>query len=149
MNLDKRRVGHQFNKSAYVYDDYSGMQREIVDALLGKVSLSRMLSIRDAEVPVVCDLGCGTGYALSKVASEVSPCNLIGLDLAPAMLQVAADRLVNLNSQAVSFLEGDIENLPLSASSVDLCIGVIMKSRLPKFIAYSSPVAMHCSAVLP
>lgn len=128
MNLDKRRVGRQFNKSAYVYDDHSAMQREIVDALLCKVDVNRMLSQAlspssyNDHAPVVCDLGCGTGYALSRVASEVSPCHLVGLDLAPAMLRLAADRLVDINNQYLNLLEGDIECLPLTASSVDLCI---------------------------
>ena len=99
MNLDKQRVAHQFNKSAYVYDQHSGMQREIVDALLAKADVKRILSPQKAGVPVVCDLGCGTGYALSRVASEVSPCYLVGLDLAPAMLELAADRLADINNQ--------------------------------------------------
>lgn len=127
MNLDKRRVGHQFNKSAYVYDGLSGMQREIVDALLNKANLNQMLPMQGVNAPTVCDLGCGTGYALSKVVREVSPCNLIGLDLAPRMLQMAAERLANinsqtLNSQTLNFIGGDIEHLPLSESSVDLCL---------------------------
>ncbi len=122
MNLDKQRVGHQFNKSAYVYDQHSGMQREIVDALLGKADVKRMLRSQRDNVPVACDLGCGTGYALSKIASEVSPCYLIGLDLAPAMLQLAADRLAKTNNQHLNLLEGDIESSPVSSASVDLCI---------------------------
>jgi len=122
VNLDKQRVGHQFNKSAYVYDQHSGMQREIVDALLGKVDVKQMLSSQRSSMPVVCDLGCGTGYALSKVASELSPCHLVGLDLAPAMLHLAAERLAEINNQHLNLLEGDIEGVPLSSSSVDLCI---------------------------
>ncbi len=128
MNLDKQRVGHQFNKSAYIYDDHSAMQREIVDSLIGKADVSGLLSramspsIESINVPTVCDLGCGTGYALSAIANNVVPCNLLGIDLAPAMLRVASDRLVDVKKQYLNLLEGDIESVPLRGTSIDLCI---------------------------
>jgi len=120
MNLDKRRVGHQFNKSAHLYDGLSGMQREIVDALLAKVCFEQAFG-GESDFPTICDLGCGTGYALSKIAGKTPSSHLIGLDLAPAMLDIATDRLLGVGARSIEMMEGDIESLPIEAESVDLC----------------------------
>ena len=118
MNIDKSRVERQFDKSAHVYDALSHMQREIVDTLLDECLASAVDS--SCLNPIVCDFGCGTGYALAQLAELIDAPQLIGIDIAPSMLEVANQRLHGLDS--VKLMSGDIEAPPVGIESVDIAL---------------------------
>jgi len=116
--LIKEHVQRQFARSANRYDEFAGMQRDIVDELLG---------VLDIGIDSAVDLGCGTGYGLRRLAA-LSEATLTGLDLAPDMLSVASDEIVPDNvvgdCQPVSFVLGDIESLPFK----DRCFDLVLSS---------------------
>ncbi|MGH9137802.1 MAG: class I SAM-dependent methyltransferase [Acidimicrobiales bacterium] len=62
----------------------------------------------------VADIGCGTGQLAARVASELKPAEVYGVDLAEGMLDQARAR-----SGAVTWLHGPAEHLPLADASVD------------------------------
>jgi arsenite methyltransferase len=81
------------------------------------------------EGAVVLDLGCGAGTDLLIAAQMVGPSgHVIGVDMTPAMLRVAAAsaREMGLSDQ-VELHESLIEHLPLPDAEVDIVIsnGVI------------------------
>lgn len=137
MSVDKHQVQRQFDRSAEQYDSLSAMQRDIVDSLMAELpkqlndaniennstSIEGRSKTGSVELPVICDLGCGTGYALSQLSSIYRSAKLTGLDLAPAMLRAAERRLSAVENSAIraDFVQGDIESLPFSSNSVDLC----------------------------
>lgn len=107
MNLCKSRIQRQFNRSALNYDAVAGMQREIVDELLGE---------RVVEAKTAVDLGCGTGYGLARLA-KLTQADLVGVDIAPAMLHCAASVC-----PAARFSLADIESLPFNDASFGLTL---------------------------
>ena len=64
---------------------------------------------------MVCDMGCGNGYFVSRLRREYQAGQVIGLDLAEGMLQRARD-----SGAQAHWLCADAEQLPLADSSVDL-----------------------------
>jgi len=106
-NINKRLVQRQFDRAAIIYDEIAGMQREIVDELLASCRTSAQKAI---------DLGCGTGYGLARLA-ETSQAELVGIDLAPGMLEVAS----SVNPHATLVI-ADAESLPFPADCFDLIL---------------------------
>jgi ubiquinone/menaquinone biosynthesis C-methylase UbiE len=62
------------------------------------------------------DIGCGPGYLAAEIARRYPALDVIGLDISPDMLKLAAR---NLPSGRVKLLLGDAAALPLENESVD------------------------------
>lgn len=103
---NKRAIAHAFGRAASRYEQFAELQRASGEHLL-------TLAHPHAGTQVL-DAGCGTGHfsrrwrALGK--------QVMALDLSAAMLQQAA-----ASDSADSYVQGDIEQLPLQDHSVDLC----------------------------
>ncbi len=68
----------------------------------------------------VLDLGSGAGIDVFIAARAVGPTGkVIGVDMTPAMIQLATDNAVKLGIPNVEFRPGDIEDLPLEDNSID------------------------------
>jgi len=65
----------------------------------------------------VADVGTGTGFVAAGVAPRVKL--VVGVDNAPAMLEVARENLLALDISNVDLVVGDIARLPLEDASVD------------------------------
>ena len=65
----------------------------------------------------VADVGTGTGFVAAGIAPRVK--RVIGIDSAPAMLEVARENLRALGLSNVDLVAGDIARLPLEDDSVD------------------------------
>lgn len=77
--------------------------------------------IREGEV--VVDLGSGGGLDVFLAARQVGPTGkAIGIDMTPAMLELARRNAEKGGFQNVEFLEGQIDAIPLPDQSVDLVI---------------------------
>ena len=109
MQLDKRQIQRQFNRSASSYDSVSAMQREIIERLLPKEFPDLARSILDA--------GCGTGYALNRIAKLAPNAELTGIDLSENMLEIAKGVCPSAN-----LYPGDIERLPVENGSRNVVI---------------------------
>lgn len=72
---------------------------------------------------VVLDLGCGAGFDTLLSARRVGARGkVIGVDMTPEMIAKARTNASLLGMMNVAFVLGEIENLPLPDSSVDLVI---------------------------
>lgn len=78
-------------------------------------------SLKEGEV--VLDLGSGAGFDAFLAAPKVGPSGkVIGVDMTPEMLEKARENAKKGGFTNVEFREGDIENLPIENSSVDVVI---------------------------
>lgn len=87
--------------------------------------VQKVLSVLDGHMNVV-DIGCGTGHMLQQLACTSAFC--VGLDISPAMLQVASSNTAGSNT--LVFVEGDGLQLPFSTGVFDVVI-----TRLAAFSA--------------
>lgn len=80
-----------------------------------------MADLKPGEV--VLDLGSGAGFDAFLAARQVGESGkVIGVDMTPAMVQKAGENAEKLGVTNVDFRLGQIEKLPVSEGSVDVCI---------------------------
>lgn len=78
-------------------------------------------SLRSGEV--VVDLGCGGGLDVFLAAKKVGPAGkAIGIDMTPAMLDLARRNAAQTDATNVEFHQATIDALPLADASVDCVI---------------------------
>ena len=108
MTLSKQQIAHQFSRAASTYDDASPLQREMAEKLIGNIPTETQGTL--------VDMGCGTGWALERIASH-DRFKLIGIDFAPAMIETAKVRV-----PSAQFHCCDLETTPLPDNSVDIVL---------------------------
>jgi ArsR family transcriptional regulator len=69
------------------------------------------------EASEVADVGTGTGFVAAGIAPRVK--RVVGIDNAPAMLEVARKNLHALGASNVDLVVGEIARLPLEDGSLD------------------------------
>jgi ubiquinone/menaquinone biosynthesis C-methylase UbiE len=72
----------------------------------------------------VLDVGCGTGEFERLVHEQYPHVVLVGLDVAPAMLAVAREKLQG--ATGVTFLLGQVESLPFAPENFDAVVSCSM-----------------------
>ncbi|HTJ96716.1 MAG TPA: malonyl-ACP O-methyltransferase BioC [Rhodocyclaceae bacterium] len=113
LNLEGARIRSSFDRAASSYDQAAELQRRVADTLLRNFVFTNPHSIVDG--------GCGTGYGTAGLAARFPDAQLLGLDLAPGMLQATRQRLSHQ-----SLVCADIQALPLSERSIDLLWSSLM-----------------------
>jgi ubiquinone/menaquinone biosynthesis C-methylase UbiE len=106
-----------------VWDKISNLYLEEVDQRFVPVieGVIDRAAIRPGES--VLDLGTGTGSVALRVASEVGDDGrVIGIDISPEMLSLAAHKAKELGITNVEFQEGRAENIPADDSSFDVVL---------------------------
>lgn len=132
--LDPRRVRRAFERAAATYDAAAVLQREVGQRMAERLALMKL------EPKVILDAGCGTGDALSELATRYPQAWLLGVDIAYAMLEAARRRaaasIASIASQRTllarwfgargnaggepALVCADLCYLPLASGSVDL-----------------------------
>lgn len=125
----KTKIRRSFDRGAVHYDEQSELQRSIVDAVFEQ---ARIRSDRPMQV---LDVGCGTGYALSKLRDRAARNKMdadfhgVGLDLSDTMV---ASTVTNV--AGVRGVVADAEILPFADGCFDvtLCTSVAQWCDLTK-----------------
>lgn len=90
----------------------------LIDRQLSPLGLKAMDALAPARGDVVVDIGCGAGQTLLQLAEWVGPeGRVIGVDVAPRLLEVAARRTAGLAQ--VDLIEADAQSLDLATASAD------------------------------
>lgn len=111
------------------YKDVSGYE-EIADYGLGCGLPTEIANIKKGDV--VLDLGSGAGNDAFIAAKQVGELGIVyGLDFTPAMLKQANENKEKLGFKNVSFIEGDIEHIPLVDNSVNVVISNCVMNLVP------------------
>jgi ubiquinone/menaquinone biosynthesis C-methylase UbiE len=80
--------------------------------------------IRALRLPIgvdVLEIGCGRGIALPVLSERVMPMSLVGIDIDPARVALAEERVVAAGIDA-RVIEGDARRMPFQSESVDVVI---------------------------
>ncbi|MFT5302093.1 MAG: malonyl-CoA O-methyltransferase [Mariniblastus sp.] len=108
MKLVKEQIARQFSRAAATYDQAATLQFEM--------ALRLIQSLTPLAGGTVVDLGCGTGGTLEQLAGQTivsESIELIGIDLAPGMIELAQQRVPR-----ATFHCCDLESTPLGNASV-------------------------------
>jgi arsenite methyltransferase len=105
----------------YAATETEGLPDTAVLASLGCGNPTALAELREGEV--VLDLGSGGGIDVLLSARRVGPTGkAYGLDMTPEMLELARANAATAGATNVEFLEGLIEDIPLTDASVDVVI---------------------------
>lgn len=109
--LNKEKIISNFSGSAESYDRHAILQKEMADEIFAWA---------DTENPSsILDIGCGTGYLTARLAKRFPSAEVVGIDIAPGMIEVARRKSAQKN---LLFAVGDGEGLPFSGHSFDLVV---------------------------
>ncbi len=105
----------------YTIDETSELPAGAVLASLGCGNPTALANLRTGET--VLDLGAGGGIDVLLSARRVGPTGkAYGLDMTDEMLELARKNQAEAGIDNAEFLKGDIEDIPLPDSSVDVII---------------------------
>jgi ubiquinone/menaquinone biosynthesis C-methylase UbiE len=111
----------QFDRLAPVWDRRRGPESLIpLEAALAKIEAPRR----------VLDLGTGTGVGARAIAKRFPEAQVVGVDLAPAMVEEARRLLEPELAGRVRYEAADAEDLPFEDASFDL---VVLLNMIPFF----------------
>jgi arsenite methyltransferase len=110
-----------FGGSLYAEGETDGLPEE---AMLASLGCGNPLAVADLhEGERVLDLGSGGGIDVLLSARRVGPSGFAyGVDMTDEMLTLARVNAVNAGAGNVEFRKGEIENLPLPDTAVDVVI---------------------------
>lgn len=118
--------GSGASKDAITRDLYSEAETAgiPVEALLASMGCANPLALANLDPgEVVLDLGSGGGIDVLLSAKRVGPTGkAYGLDMTDEMLELARKNQAEAGIENVEFLKGEIENIPLPDTSVDVII---------------------------
>jgi SAM-dependent methyltransferase len=105
----------------YGEEQIAEIPEEALRASLGCGNPTLLAQLRDGET--VLDLGSGGGIDVLLSARRVGPRGkAYGLDMTDEMLELARENQRKAGVANVEFLKGEIENIPLPDSSIDVII---------------------------
>lgn len=105
----------------YTAEELALAPGDAIAAALGVGDPIRHAMLRSGET--VIDLGCGSGIDTIIAARQVAPGgSAIGLDTLPDMLERAAANARTGGVDNVSWVRGELEQIPLADGSVDVAI---------------------------
>ena len=129
--LERRRIGRRFSAASSSYDSAARLQAVVRNELLERLPNFKVAPRR------VLDLGAGTGHATLELKRRYRDALVIGVDLAPGMLQEAGQRLgwrerwlggrlAGRRGSRFERVAGDAYRLPLANHSIDLVFSSLM-----------------------
>jgi SAM-dependent methyltransferase len=87
---------------------------------------------------MILEIGSGVGYIMEAACKKLRPAKIIGLDIAPAMIQKAKERLDrDKASIPAEFLSYNGITIPMDAQSVDYIYSVACLQHIPKPYVYN------------
>ncbi len=108
-------------RNLYNEEQTSGLPQDAVTASLGCGNPTALIDLHEGDT--VLDLGSGGGIDVLLSARRVGPGGKVyGLDMTDEMLELARENGRKAGVTNVEFLKGDIQSIPLPASSVDVVI---------------------------
>lgn len=114
-------------------EDYSGLKGYEADADLGVGCGLPTEYAGIKEGNTVLDLGSGAGNDCFIARAEVGETGkVIGIDFSPQMIEKARKNATKRGYTNVEFIEGDIENMPLPDSSIDVVVSNCVLNLLPE-----------------
>ena len=116
------------------FDTVAGDWESLSADVLGGFDIDAELVRRVPEGATVADLGCGTGGLMERLAQRA--CLVIGVDNAPAMLELARDRFRGTEAESrISLRHGELTQLPLREAEAQAVVLCLVLHHLPDPVA--------------
>jgi ubiquinone/menaquinone biosynthesis C-methylase UbiE len=113
-------------------EDYTKLEGYCKNADLGLGCGNPTEGVKIQEGDVVLDLGCGAGNDCFIARNYVGKTGkVIGLDFTPQMLKKAWQNLDAMNFNNIEFRFGDIEDMPVADSIIDVVISNCVINLVP------------------
>ncbi|MEW6227838.1 MAG: arsenic resistance N-acetyltransferase ArsN2 [Bacillota bacterium] len=98
----------------------SAAEPEAQESGLGCARIADLVELFPGET--LLDIGSGPGFETIALARRVDPAPAFGLDLTPAMVEVATENAKKAGVANVRFLNGPMENIPLEDECIDVVV---------------------------
>ena len=126
----------------YGETETAGVPARALEASLGCGNPTALAELREGEV--VLDLGSGGGVDVILSARRVGPSGrAYGVDMTDEMLELARENAREAGVGNVTFLKGEIEDLPLPDASVDVVVSncvINLSADKPRVLAEAARV---------
>jgi excisionase family DNA binding protein len=109
---DENQVKDYFNQIAPQYNE---QRRVVYGDALREIVFNRIKIEKDS---IVADIGAGTGYLTLELAKKAK--RVIAVDNSASMLTIAGNEAAKAGLSNIEFLEGNAEELPIGANTIDL-----------------------------
>jgi demethylmenaquinone methyltransferase / 2-methoxy-6-polyprenyl-1,4-benzoquinol methylase len=114
---DPQSIQRMFGSIAKQYDRTNAILSFNMHKIWNKKLIQETLNIHTSLTYL--DLCCGTGeIALNYLKNAKNPCEAYMLDFCPEMLHVAKDRMKDLGSHKLTFLQADAQAIPLTNETI-------------------------------
>ncbi len=114
--FDHAYVRGLFDRIAPRYDLLNHLLSSGVDVLWRKKAIALL---QTHKPKTILDVATGTGDLAFEAARQLDAPTIIGIDVAPAMLEIGRSKAAKRGIQGVRFSEGPAESLPFETSSFD------------------------------
>ena len=121
-----QKIRRAFSDAAQQYDVLTSLHKEI-----GRELLERIKHCKNPQK--ILDVGMGTGYLTNKLVNYFPEAQVVGLDFADGMIEVARK-----NNEGFTIVQADAASLPFLKDTFDLIISNLMYqwvNSLPKAFA--------------
>lgn len=135
--MSQHAVRQSFNRAASMYEASARVQQQVADLLIQEIHAV----LPPAFSGRILDAGCGTGYCLNQLHRLCPDASLLGIDFAEAMLTQ------NTCATHALAINGDLQRLPLTDTSIDLYVSSLawqwcnMRSALDEAMRVLKPGA--------
>lgn len=110
--INTEMVKRKYQRNAYYYD--------FVTQAFSRIRERAIAQLRLKPGDTVLDFGCGTGLSFGLIERSIGPGGrIIGLELSPAMLAKAREKISVHRWENINFIEGNAEEVTLLPESVD------------------------------
>ncbi len=117
-SIDKKQVRRAFSRAARDYDAAAVLQREVCRRMLERLDYIKLQPAR------ILDAGSGTGWGGRQLAQRYPAAQMVALDMALGMLNVAREQSgwwrKLFSGRQQNLVCADVESLPLIADSMEM-----------------------------
>ena len=123
-------IGSYFNGEVERFSDLTKGQASIKDARLMMDLLAEAASVLAPETRNILDIGCGAGNQTLNLLRVFPNADCTLLDISPAMLERARERVGSVAAGRIVFVEGDFRTAPLEEEHFDLVVAAAVLHHL-------------------
>ena len=123
-------IGRYFNGEVERFSDLAKGQASIKDARLMMDLLAETASALVPETHAILDIGCGAGNQTLNLLQVFPAAECTLLDISPAMLERAKERVGSAASGKVDRVEGDIRTAELPEAKFDIAVAAAVLHHL-------------------
>ncbi len=124
------KIGRYFNGEVERFSDLAKGQASIQDARLMMDLLAETASALVPETRTILDIGCGAGNQALNLLQVFPAAECTLLDISPAMLERAKERVGAVVSVPVIAVEGDIRTAELPQGKFDIAVAAAVLHHL-------------------